>query len=156
MYSIYPRYKSQLGIIFQSKLKGRTVKKIIIAISVFVLIVGCTTNKPALKQQEVIGKFGKKPILTKSMKNTIAKDIKKMLRDPYSAKIKVFPYVKKGTYLNIAGWVAITSVNAKNAYGAYVGNTGFASFLIINQKTGKIASIMHTEKIDNNMKIKRF
>lgn len=123
------------------------MKKILLGLTAILFIGGCASEFNSIDKTKLIGSFGERPKVTKEVEAKIISDIKPHLKDPYSAKFKVLPYLKKGTYNNLAGWVAITSVNAKNSFGAYTGDTGWATFLITNQKTGKFAFVMVSEPI---------
>ncbi len=71
--------------------------------------------------------------LSEEEQKMVTDAISARLRDPYSAKIECVGKLVNGGIGNHNIWLAIANVNAKNAFGAYVGMKPMGVFLVEGQ-----------------------
>lgn len=82
--------------------------------------------------------------LTDAEKQVIADAVKAKLRDPLSATFKWGPVMGEETDAGdgAASVSYCAMVNSKNAYGGYVGDTPFSTFLVIDDETVVVAVVL--------------
>lgn len=97
--------------------------RIIVTVIALALLSGCASNMPVFEEQD----FG-----------TLPSDYKEQIREEFDSTVELFdPYSAHFTYgaprryrcRASYGWAVVLKVNAKNRYGAYIGNTNYNYFL---------------------------